>query len=239
MDLSIVIPVYNEEKKIRQDLLAASAYLHSRAMHGEIIVADDGSTDQTARVVSEILLKEGTPVHLVRNETHRGKGHAVKSGVLQARANLIMFIDSGSCVPYDNIDIGIELLKSGTCRIAHGSRLHPDSIIKRSNTPFRRFISSLFRRLIRIIVKLPGNLEDTQCGLKIYTRQVAHELYAECITEGFMFDIEVIVRAHKQGYSIREFPIEWTSDPDSRLTLGRSLFKILSELLGIRRIRKN
>ncbi|MFO7670507.1 MAG: glycosyltransferase [Bacteroidales bacterium] len=239
MDLSIVIPVYNEQEKIRQDLIAASDYLYSRKMRGEIIVADDGSTDQTSEVVAATKIHEGVSLQIINNKVHTGKGHAVKNGILQARADLIMFIDSGNCVPFDNIDRGIELLNSNTCLIAHGSRYHPDSIIKRSNNPFRRIISYLFRRLITFIVHIPDDLKDTQCGLKIYRKHVAHELYAECLTDGFMFDIEIILRARKHAYSIREFPIDWTSDPDSRLSVRRSLFKMFTELLGIRRTLKN
>ena len=238
MDLSIVIPVYNEEEKIRRDLMAASDYLYTRNLHGEIIVVNDGSTDKTSEVVLATTVKKGISLQIVDYKENRGKGFAVKKGVLLARSDMIMFIDSGSCVPFEGIDKGLELLKNNTCVIAHGSRFHPESIIKRSRNPFRRLVSYLFRSFIRLFCPVPAELKDTQCGLKIYRKHVAHELYAACFTDGFMFDIEIILRAQKHTYAIREFPIEWTSDPDSRLSVWRTLFNMFRELREIQRALK-
>lgn len=236
--LSIVIPVFNEQEKIRHDLISASNYLSSREMRGEIIVVNDGSTDKTSEVVLATTVEKGVSLQIIDYKEHTGKGFAVRKGVLKAGADTIMFIDSGSCVPFDNIEKGLELLKNKECLIAHGSRFHPESIIKRSKKPFRRLISYLFRRLIRIHSNIPDDLKDTQCGLKIYKKHVAHELYAESITDGFMFDIEIILRAQKKSYSIREFPIEWTSDPDSRLSVRGTIFKMFKELREIQRVLK-
>jgi len=183
-------------------------------------------------------MKKGVSLNFIDFKEHSGKGHAVRNGVLQARADLIMFIDSGSCVPFDNIEKGLEELKNKECMIAHGSRFHPESTIVRYKNPFRRFISYLFRRLIRFYSSIPGGLKDTQCGLKIYKKHVAYELFAACISDGFLFDIEIILRAQKKSYSIREFPIEWTSDPDSRLSVWKTFFNIFKELREIQRALK-
>ena len=234
MDLSIVIPVYNEEQKIRHDIIAASNFLSGYQMTGEIIVVDDGSTDQTSEVVRNTAVDEGVSLKIIGYEEHTGKGKAVKTGIMEAGSDLIMFIDSGNCVPYANITRGIDLLKDGECEIAHGSRFLAKSFIKRSRTPYRKLVSFLFRNYIRVHSRIPKNLTDTQCGLKIYRKQIAHELYAECITDGFLFDIEIILRAREKGYRILEFPIDWTSDPDSRLSVRGTFLRLFSELRTIR-----
>lgn len=95
--------------------------------------------------------------------------------------------------------------------------------------------SYVFRKFIQIFVGIPFHLTDTQCGLKIYKKEIAHELYMECITQGFLFDIEIILRASKKGFRIQEFPIEWTSDPDSRLTLFKTVFSIFPEMRKIKK----
>lgn len=238
MELSIVIPVYNEQDKIRKDLVAASDYLCTRKLKGEIIVVNDGSTDKTAEVVMATTIQKGISLQIIDYKGNKGKGHAVKKGMLQASSDMIMFIDSGSCVPYEDIDKGLELLKNNSCVIAHGSRFLPGSIIKRSRNPYRRLVSYFFRRFIRLYCHIPGELKDTQCGLKIYRKHVAHELYTACFTDGFMFDIEIILRAQQHSYYIKEFPVEWTSDPDSRLSVSRTLFQMFSELREIQRALK-
>jgi dolichyl-phosphate beta-glucosyltransferase len=110
-----------------------------------------------------------------------------------------------------------------------------DSKITRKKQWYRRIMSSAFRRFIHLWTKIPENLTDTQCGLKIYEREVALDLYQQCITEGFMFDIEIILRGVKAGYKIREIPITWTADLDSRLSPAASFFQMISELGSIKR----
>ena len=235
MDLSIIIPVYNEEQKIRHDITAASDFLSRNKMTGEIIVVDDGSTDQTSEVVMSTVVGEDVSLKRIGYKEHTGKGKAVKTGIMEAGSDLIMFIDSGNCVPYENISRGIALLKDGKYEIAHGSRFLTESLIKRSRTAYRKLVSFLFRKYIRVLSRIPGDLTDTQCGLKIYWKETAHELYGECITDGFLFDVEIILRASIKGYRIQEFPIEWTSDPDSRLSVSRTLLSMFSELRSIRK----
>ena len=230
MDLSIVIPVYNEEQKIRHDITAASNFLSGYGMTGEIIVVDDGSSDQTSEIASNTSGDKGVSLKIIAYKEHTGKGKAVKTGIMEAGSDLIMFIDSGNCVPYENISRGIDLFKDGECEIAHGSRFLTESIITRPRKGYRKLVSFLFRKYMRILSRIPKNLTDTQCGLKIYRKETAHELYAACITDGFLFDVEIILRAREKGYRILEFPIEWTSDPDSRLSVSRTFLSIFSEL---------
>lgn len=235
MHLSIIIPVYNEGKKIERDIQQAVQFLSSQKMTGEIIISDDGSTDNTLHFLKTIKIEPPFSLKILCHKNHRGKGFAVKAGILKSSSDLVLFIDSGSCVPYIDLLRGINMIRTDQCDIVHGSRFLKDSMITRKKQWYRRIMSSVFRRFIHFWVKIPENLTDTQCGLKIYKREAAIELYQQCITDGFMFDIEIILRAVKAGYKIKEFPITWTADLDSRLSPASSVFQVLSELGKIKR----
>jgi dolichyl-phosphate beta-glucosyltransferase len=250
MDISIVIPAFEESKKIAQDIAEAAGFLETHNLTGQIIVVDDGSRDNTAetaknawnirrsmRVAGHQNVGEDNPVQLdvIRYEKHRGKGYAVRTGIKQSSGNYVMFADSGSCVPYEDTLRGLEMLKNDACDIAHGSRKMRGCRIEKTQSLYRRACSAIFHWLVIHDMKIPTELTDTQCGFKMYKGDVARHLYGEAVTDGFTFDIEIIMRAKKEGYRIREFPIDWTCDRDSRLSPTRSSWQVLSELLRIRR----
>jgi len=236
MDISIVIPVFNESKKIGADIKAASAFLKDNHLASEIIVVDDGSSDGTSEAAKNVTTPAEINLEVIRYDEHRGKGHAVRAGIRKTSGDYVMFADSGCCVPYGYVLDGLKLLKSGACDIAHGSRKLPESKIERPQGWYRRICAGIFRWGIHRSMKIPSELADTQCGFKIYRGDVARSLYAQCVTDGFMFDLEIILRAKKQGYHIKDFPIEWTCDRDSRLSPAKSLWRVLRELITIKRI---
>lgn len=235
MDLSIVIPVYNESHKIARDVGAAAAFLNENNLAGQIIIVDDGSKDNTAEIAGSAEVTQNVNIEVIRYEKHRGKGYAVRKGIEQTTGEFVMFGDSGCCVPYQNTLRGLDLLKSGQCDIAHGSRKIEGSRINTSQNLYRRICSKVFHWYVINSLKVPAELTDTQCGFKVYRGDVARHLYKECVTDGFAFDIEIIMRAQKEGYRIKEFPIDWTCDPDSRLSPTRSLRCVLAELRAIKR----
>ena len=237
-NLSIIIPAFEEEDKIARDILAATGFLTGDQLAGEIIVVDDGSRDATAVVAGSVETAPGTKLKIIRYDLHKGKGFAVRTGILASQGDNVMFADSGLCVPYHHARRGLSLIKSGVCEIAHGSRRLNASTILKPQAWQRRVSARLFRRLARHWMKIPPQLTDPQCGFKIYRGDVARGLYGECRTDGFMFDLEIILRALRQGYRIQEFPIEWTCDRDSRLSLARSPQWIFSELKMIKHILK-
>lgn len=234
MDLSIVIPVYNESKKIERDIKEASGFLASHHLAGEIIIVDDGSTDNTSEAAKKAAIPAGVKLIILRDEQHYGKGYAVRKGIEQSRGKFVMFADSGCCVPYEDSLKGLEMIKKGSCNIAHGSRKAAGCNIQKHQSLYRRICSFAFHLFVVYDLKIPPDLTDTQCGFKIYKGDIARRLYSKCQTDGFVFDIEIIMRALKEGYHICEFPINWTCDRDTRLSPSRSSLRILKDLLKIR-----
>ena len=238
MDLSIVIPVFEESQKIARDIEKAGEFLAANNFTGEIIVVDDGSRDATSEAAKAAFryLPSGVSLKVVRNEQHRGKGYAIRTGIKQTSGEFVMFADSGCCVPYENVLDGLKLLKGRTCDIANGSRKLRESKIQKGQSWYRRICAVIFHWFVIYGMKIPAEFTDTQCGFKIYQGDIARKLYSQCITDGFMFDVEIVMRALKQGYRIKEFPIEWTCDRDSRLSPTQNLWRILRELITIKRI---
>jgi len=234
MELSIVIPALNESKKIRFDIEAAAAFLQKEKLQGEIVIVDDGSWDTTAEAAEQAASASGVSRQVIRLPRHRGKGYALRTGIKISQGRYVMFADSGLCIPYGNAMRGLELIKSGVCEIAHGSRKLHQSVIKKSHYWHRRIASKIFRWVVVSLMGLPRHVTDSQCGFKIYRGEIARSLYGECKSDGFMFDVEIMLRAQRKGYKIREFPVEWNSDRDTRFRFLRASLGSMLELLAIK-----
>jgi len=235
MDLSIVIPAFREGEKVARDVEAAGKFLAEQGLQGEILVVDDGSPDNTRQAAEQAEVPPGVERRVITYQPNRGKGYAVRTGMAQTRGEVVMFADVGLCVPFENALRGIESIRSGACEIAHGSRKLPESVLRRRQRPYRRALSWLFRKVVGALMGVPGRLTDTQCGFKVYRGDVGRELYAACRTDGFMFDLEILLRALKKGYRVTEFPVAWRCDWDSRLRPARGAGHTFKELRQIKR----
>ena len=238
MDISIVIPAFNEEKKIGHDVEVAAVFIDEEALLGEVIVVDDGSSDKTAEEAQDAKIPSAVDRNVIRMDKNRGKGHAVKAGILASKGDVVLFADSGTCVPYANALAQIERIRKGELDIAMASRRLKDTVIHRNRSLKRRLLSSFFRMVARIIAGVPHRFSDTQCGFKIYRGEVARHLFAKCVTSGFLFELEILLRALKRGHRIEEFPVEWTCDLDTRLRPAGDAAKVLKELFQVRSIIK-
>jgi dolichyl-phosphate beta-glucosyltransferase len=233
LKISIIIPALNEREKIQLDLQAAHDFLVSAQLHGEIIVVADGSTDDTI-AVAEACADLIPMLRVLPLTSQRGKGAAIKRGIEVAQGSIIMFADAGLCVPFEDALHGIALLDSKSCDLAHGSRSDPRTVLLRVQPLWRRVGSRLFRSFIYMVMGIPRTIGDTQCGFKLYRADAARDLYAGLFTAGYMFDIEIILRAVKRRYRIAGFPVRWSNDVDSRYHPIKGTIQILRQLAKIR-----
>jgi dolichyl-phosphate beta-glucosyltransferase len=230
--LSVIIPAYNEEKKIDGDLEAALAYFERQPYSFEVIAVDDGSSDGTPAKLAEWERRHAPKVRAICYQPNRGKGYAVRTGMLAASGENRMFADAGLCVPFSETERGLAALGGG-CDVAIGSRKLAASRIVQKQTAYRRRGSRVFGAVIRRAMGLQG-IEDTQCGFKFFTARAAGDLFGRSRIDGFMFDAETLINARRLGMKICEFPVEWRADPDSRYRPFTGSLRNLAELARIR-----
>jgi dolichyl-phosphate beta-glucosyltransferase len=225
--LSVVIPCFNEAGKISADIRASLDYFESRPYSFELILVDDGSSDNTRAILEQA---SSPTVRAVCYQPNRGKGCAVRTGMLEARGEYRLFADAGLCVPFAEIEKGLALLASGA-DVAIGSRKLAGSQIVDAPPGYRQAGSAIFGWLVRNWMGL--RYSDTQCGFKLFTAQAAERLFSAARIDGFMFDAETLINARKFGLTVREFPVEWRADPDSRYKPFSGSFRNLLELARI------
>ena len=230
-ELSIVIPAYNESADIEATLGAAVACFDDLGVDGEVLVVDDGSRDDTVELVARFA--ETYPaVVLLRNERNRGKGHSVRRGVLEARAEWILFADADESTPFSEAGKLLAVLRSGAADVAIGSRALKESDVARPQPWLRRVMGWVFRQLVRLLVM--RGLRDTQCGFKAFRRGAARDVFPRQTLDGFAFDVEVLFIARRLGYRVVEVPVRWLDSHDSRVHPLRDPARMFADLLRIR-----
>ncbi|MCJ7679523.1 MAG: glycosyltransferase [Candidatus Aminicenantes bacterium] len=234
MDISIVIPAFNEQNKIKFDVEAAAVFIRSRNWQGEVIVVDDGSRDRTLEEVRKVFSPPGVNIHVLHHPRNRGKGAAVRTGILASKGQVILYADSGTCVPYPDALPSIGRIQSGQLDLALASRRHKKTVIHRGQPLKRRVLSFGFRWMTRLITCLPRSISDSQCGFKAYDGATARSLFELLETDGFLFEIEILLLALHRELRLEEFPIHWTCDPDTRLQPGLIAADVLKDLFDIR-----
>ncbi len=229
-ELSVVIPAYDEEKRLPGSLAALSAYLAARPsrLDVEILVVDDGSRDRTSASAEEAAERHGLSLTLLGGEVNRGKGYAVRMGALAARGDLVLVSDADFSTPIHEW----ERLRAAGAPVAIGSRALDESLVRERQPLLRVAMGKLFNRLVRLLV-LP-DIHDTQCGFKLFTREAAQAVFSRATVDRFAWDVEALLIARRLGYTIAEVPVLWFNSPSSRVSLRRGAEAYL-DLLKIRR----
>ena len=226
--ISIIIPAYNEEDRIAPTLKKITRYFSGRGESYEILVVDDGSKDLTGKIVTDLNIPE---VHLLSYGKNRGKGYAVNYGVQHAKGNWILFTDADSSTPIEEFTEFWE--QTNNEEIIIGSRYLPKSNITVKQSLLRIIGSRFGNALIQLLI-LPG-IKDTQCGFKLFSKKSANEIFTRQTIFGWGFDMELLRIAKERGYKIKEMPITWHNDEQSKIQSSSVFTKTLSDLLAIKR----
>jgi glycosyltransferase involved in cell wall biosynthesis len=229
---SVVIPAFNEGARIGETLRLTIDYLAAHAPESELIVINDGSTDDTSAIAREALADAGFRTELLENFPNRGKGAAVRGGLLAARKPIGLFFDADLSTPLEEIPKLIEPISSGQVDIAFGSRALDRRLIG-NRQPWRREQGGrVFNLLVRLATGLP--FWDTQCGFKAFRMEVCRPLIREAELDGFAFDVELLYLAQHAGLRLREIPVRWNHHEGSKVHFLRDSVRMLREVSALR-----
>ena len=233
--LSIVIPAYNEAARIAHSLEAIGNYVRRNTdADFELIVVDDGSSDGTVEVAERSLPKTAN-LHsrIIRYAPNRGKGYAVRQGLLAARAPIALFSDADLSTPISELAKLVDRIADGTCDIAFGSRALDRRLIETPQPYYRDRAGRLFNAALRLATGLP--FHDTQCGFKAFRMAVCRQILESATVDGFGFDVELLFVAHRAGLRLQEIPVRWRHEEGSKVRLSRDGPRMLADIAIVRR----
>mgnify|MGYP001558238767 CR=1 FL=1 len=228
--ISVIIPVFNEEKRILPAIRNVSGYL-AKHFHGfEIIIVDDGSRDNTIAKVEPLMSNNGS-LTLLKNKKNMGKGFSIRRGVLASSGDFILTTDADLSTPIEEIEKLFYWINNGF-DIAIGSRGLKESEIAVRQPWHRETMGKIFNLIVKAIV-IKG-IKDTQCGFKLFKSKTAKEIFTKSVINGFSFDVEILFIATKLGGKIKEVPIRWLNSPHSSVKIARDPFIMFTDLFRIR-----
>ncbi len=227
-EISIVIPAYNEEERIVPTIGAIAAYMVELDTPWELIIADDGSTDSTVHLCEALGLVN---MHVLVAEQNGGKGRAVQRGMLAAKGNYLLFSDADNSTPIQEISRLLEKIKNDGFDIAVGSRAAEGAEVENKSLS-RQLFSNGLNTIVRNVFRI--KVHDTQCGFKLYKRDVARRLHTAQTLMGFSFDLEILYLAYKLGYKVAEVPVQWFDAPGSKVDPIKEAQRFLRDLVKIK-----
>ncbi len=227
--LSVVIPAYNEARRLPGTLQRLRAYFTSRSIAVEVLVVDNRSSDGTAAAGAAV---DWPAIRIVEEAARAGKGAAVRTGMLAAQGQYVLFSDADLSTPIEEVDALLTAIHAGA-DVAIASRGLPASRVEVHQPWYRERMGKTFNALVQLLV-LRG-IKDTQCGFKCFRAAAVGPLFEPLQTAGFGFDVEVLARACDLGFQIAEVPTRWINSPDSRVRPGVDSVRMFLELLAIRR----
>jgi dolichyl-phosphate beta-glucosyltransferase len=229
--LSIVIPAYNEEKRIRRTLENTMEFLKGKEYSYEIMVVDDGSTDGTRREVLEIG-GGNKNVKVIGGGVNHGKGYAVAKGAQESSGEYVYFTDADMSTPIEEVDRFLEEMLSSGSDIVIGSRAVKNAKILQYQPLYRQLLGKLFCAFVRLSCGI--KYIDTQCGAKLFRRKVVSEVFGELKINRFAFDVEILFLANRKGFKVSEMPVTWSHSNDSKVRVFTDGFKMFLDVIKLR-----
>ena len=226
--ISIIIPGYNEEKRIVQSLKGLSRFCEQHLETYEIVFVNDGSTDNTREIVESLATPFLRTIHL---ESNQGKGYAVRTGMLEARGHYRFFTDAD--LPYDlNAFLkGIKMFHATQCDVVGGARDLPESSDQSSQTLFRKLTSKCFSALVRFLLNV--DVKDTQCGFKGFTAAAAEKLFSQSSIKGYAFDVELFLLAGANNFHVSKIPVTLVRSGDSKIRMRVDVLLMVRDILRL------
>ncbi len=232
--LSIVVPAYNEAVRLPPTLEKLAAFLRALGRSYEVLVIVERSTDGTLEIAARFAAQQAH-FQAVDNEVQRGKGYAVRSGMLRARGEYVFYMDADLSVPLAAVPEFLARFESEPrADVLLGNRQHAMSRITRRQFWLRRTMGQTFNRILKTCGL--ASLHDTQCGFKAFRREAAREIFSRQTIDGFAFDVEVLLLAERLGYKIADLPVEWINSPESKVRILHDSLAMLRDTLRVRRV---
>jgi glycosyltransferase involved in cell wall biosynthesis len=230
--LTIVVPAYNEARRIGPSLEAITTWAGASTRAVEVIVVDDGSSDGTAQVARAAL--GGYPAaSILSNGTNRGKGYSIRRGVLAARGQVVLVSDADLSTPIEEADLLMSRLTPMGRGIVIGSRALSDSRVEVHQNPMRELMGKVFNRVVRLLTGLP--FHDTQCGFKLMTRGEVAPIFEKARIDGFSYDVELLYVAVRRGIPVAEVGVTWRNAPGSKVGMLSDPLRMLRDVWRVRR----
>ncbi|MEO8438842.1 MAG: dolichyl-phosphate beta-glucosyltransferase [Spartobacteria bacterium] len=231
--LSVVVPAFNEARRLTDNLLTLLSYLQSYRPEAELIVVDDGSSDGTAEVAEELFSRHPDVIaRVIRFSMNRGKGHAVRSGLVAAEAPIAIFTDADLSTPLAELPKIVEPIEAGEYDIVLGSRALDRSLIGHHQPWRREQGGKVFNAIVRLTTGLP--FSDTQCGFKAFRMEAARPIIEQAQINGFGFDVELLFLAQRAGLRMLEVPVRWNHNEGSKVHIVRDSLRMFAEVVSLR-----
>lgn len=231
--VSVIVPVYHEALRLPLSLRAMASYFGRVAFSHEILIVVEHGTDGTLELALQATAKQAN-FQVIDNRVHRGKGYAVRSGMLRARGGYVFYMDADLSTPLEEIGRFLSYFEEHPeVHVLVGNRQHPESRIERRQGVLRQNMGQLFNRALRSLALV--DIRDTQCGFKAFRQPAAREIFSRQTIDGFAFDVEVLLLARALGFGVADLPVRWENSPESKVHIFRDSVRMMWDTLLVRR----
>lgn len=230
--VSLVIPAYNEERRLPPSLVKMVQYFKQTPYELEVLAIIEKSKDKTVEA-SRAVVAGDSRFQVIDNQVKRGKGYAVRSGMLRATGDVVFFMDADLSTPLDEVDAFLShFVAHPEADVVIGSREHARSNVMKAQHPLRRNMGRIFNLFVQLLAG--EGITDTQCGFKAFRREACEEVFSRQKLNGFAFDVEVLMLARLLGYKVEVLGVKWVNDEDSKVNIVRDSLKMLRDLIKTR-----